>query len=69
MALNPALAGILNMAFDFGQQEITKKIEDPEKASVANKALDTAQEILNALLDDDPNNSDQIIEILDNRLN
>ena len=74
MGLNSTLVSILNMAVDFGQEQLQAKINDPEDPTDDEKAerimqlTELAQKVLNIFVDDDPDNVSQLEEILDKML-
>jgi len=63
--INSALRGVINTVVDCGQEQLQAKIEDEAKREHVRRAIDKAQQILNALIDEDPNNVDQILEAVD----
>ncbi len=72
--MNKTLIGIINMAYDFGQDQLKTRLNDPadpmsqEKSDRILKVTELGQRILNVFVDDNPDNVDQLEEILDKML-
>ena len=63
--LNESLRTLIRMGIDFAQDQLQSKIVDEVKREQVKRAIDKAQLLLDAVIDDNPNNVDQILDLID----